>query len=52
MKSGFAFTISVTPHMNTYNYKSAPYGKMFAYLAAGVPAIGNNLEGLNVIEDF
>ena len=25
---------------------------MFAYLAAGVPVIGNNLEGLKMIEDF
>ena len=49
---GFCFYDLSYPHMNTYNYKTAPSGKMFAYLAAGVPVIGNNLEGLKVIDDF
>ncbi len=49
---GFCFYDLTYPNMNTYNYKSAPSGKMFAYLAAGVPIVANNLEGLKIIEDF
>ena len=49
---GFCFYDLSYPNMNTYNYRSAPSGKMFAYLAAGVPIVANNLEGLKIIEDF
>ncbi|MGG9972425.1 hypothetical protein ACQ33O_11585 [Ferruginibacter sp. SUN002] len=49
---GFCFYDLSFPKMNTYNYQTAPSGKMFAYLAAGVPVIANKLDGLKVIEDF
>ena len=49
---GFCFYDLSYPHINTFNYKTAPSGKMFAYLAAGVPIVGINIEGLKVIEDF
>ncbi len=49
---GFCFYDLSFPKMNTFNYQTAPSGKMFAYFAAGVPVIGNNLPGLKVIEDF
>ncbi len=49
---GFCFYDLSFPNMNTFNYKTAPSGKMFAYLAAGVPIVGINIEGLKVIEDF
>jgi hypothetical protein len=37
---------------NRFNYCSAPSGKMFNYLAAGVPVIGSALPGLKIIEEF
>ncbi len=49
---GFCFYDLSIPEINTFNYRTAPSGKMFAYLAAGVPVIANNLEGLKVVEDF
>jgi len=39
-------------HINRFNYKTAPSGKLFNYYNAGIPVIGNNLPGLNSIEDF
>lgn len=35
---------------NRFNYLTAPSGKMFNYLAAGVPVIGANLPGLKLLE--
>lgn len=49
---GFCFYDLSIPEINTFNYRTAPSGKMFAYLAAGVPVVANNLEGLKVVEDF
>lgn len=37
---------------NKFNYLSAPSGKMFNYLAAGVPVIGSDLPGLKIIEKY
>lgn len=49
---GFCFYDLGYPKMNTFNYRTAPSGKMFAYFAAGVPVIGNNIDGLKPVEDF
>lgn len=49
---GFCFYDLSYPKMNTFNYQTAPSGKMFAYFAAGVPVIGNDLEGLKIIKQF
>lgn len=37
---------------NKFNYYTAPSGKMFNYLAAGVPVIGSDLPGLKIIENY
>lgn len=39
-------------HINRFNYKTAPSGKLFNFYNAGIPVIANNLPGLNSIEDF
>ncbi len=49
---GFCFYDLSYPRMNTFNYRTAPSGKMFAYFAAGVPVIGNNIDGLKPVEEF
>ncbi len=36
--------------LRTFNYYTAPSGKMFQYLNSGVPVIGNRLSGLEMIE--
>ncbi|MEJ7913347.1 MAG: hypothetical protein WKF70_09345 [Chitinophagaceae bacterium] len=37
-------------HVRTFNYYTAPSGKMFQYFNSGVPVIGNRLPGLEIIE--
>lgn len=49
---GFCFYDLSFPSFNTFNYQTAPSGKMFAYFAAGVPVIGNNIPGLKAISEF
>lgn len=49
---GFCFYDFSYPEINNYNFITAPSGKMFTYFAAGVPAIGSNIIGLNPISDF
>ena len=39
-------------YMNTFNYKSAPSGKLFQYYNAGLPVVSNNISGLNSIKEF
>lgn len=39
-------------HLNTFNYQTAPSGKMFQYFNAGIPIIASNLRGLTPIIDF
>jgi len=38
--------------MNTFNYKTAPSGKLFQYYNAGLPVVSNNISGLNSIKEF
>ena len=49
---GFCFYDFSYPKINTFNYRTAPSGKMFTYFAAGVPVIGNRSDGLQPINDF
>jgi hypothetical protein len=37
---------------NYFNYASAPSGKMFKYLAAGVPVVASNILGFKFINEF
>jgi len=48
---GFCFYDLSFEKINTFNYITAPSGKLFAYLAAGVPVIGNNIPGLHILEE-
>lgn len=49
---GFAFYDTRFDFYDSFNYHTASSGKMFAYLASGVPVICNNLPGLRVVEEF
>lgn len=51
-KIGFCFYNFEVPKINNFNYYSAPSGKMFKYLAAGVPVVGSDVSGLNPIKEF
>ena len=35
-----------------YNYRSAPSGKLFVYLAAGVPVIASKIEGFSFVSEY
>jgi len=37
---------------NYFNYASAPSGKMFKYLAAGVPVVASNIIGFKFVSEF
>jgi glycosyltransferase involved in cell wall biosynthesis len=39
-------------NINTFNYKTAPSGKLFQYYNAGLPVVSNNVSGLNSIKEF
>jgi hypothetical protein len=49
---GFCFYNFDLPHIRTFNYYSAPSGKLFKYLAAGVPVVGSDISGLQAIKEF
>jgi len=51
-KIGFCFYNFELEWINTFNYHSAPSGKMFKYMAAGVPVIGQNISGLKPVKEF
>jgi glycosyltransferase involved in cell wall biosynthesis len=36
----------------SFNYQSAPSGKLFMYLAAGTPVIACNIPGFDFVKDF
>lgn len=40
------------PQINTFNYLTAPSGKLFAYYAAGLPVIGSDIPGLSSVREF
>jgi glycosyltransferase involved in cell wall biosynthesis len=49
---GFCFYNFKVPWIDNYNYKTAPSGKLFKYLAAGVPVVGIDIIGFNFIKEF
>ena len=49
---GFCFYDTRFDFYDRFNYHTASSGKMFTYLASGVPVICNNLPGLRVVEEF
>lgn len=51
-KIGFCFYNFGVDWVNNFNYHSAPSGKMFKYMAAGVPVVGQDIIGLNPVKEF
>lgn len=49
---GFCFYNFEIDWVNTFNYFSAPSGKLFKYFAAGVPVIGVDISGLSSVREF
>ena len=51
-KVGFCFYNFEIEWINNFNYHSAPSGKMFKYMAAGVPVVGQDILGLEPVKEF
>jgi glycosyltransferase involved in cell wall biosynthesis len=49
---GFCFYDTQQTHMNTFNYRTAPSGKLFQYHASGIPVVASNLPGLSSVSTF
>jgi glycosyltransferase involved in cell wall biosynthesis len=49
---GFCFYNFEYDQINTFNYKTAPSGKMFRYLASGVPVVAVNIPGFAFVNIF
>ena len=50
---GFVFYDSCRfEYINTYNYETAPSGKLFQYFNAGVPVVTSNVKGLNAVKQY
>lgn len=49
---GFCFYNFDVDWVNTFNYRSAPSGKLFKYFAAGVPVVGIDTSGLAPVQEF
>ncbi|MEK7449437.1 MAG: hypothetical protein AAB019_08135 [Planctomycetota bacterium] len=49
---GFCFYDFDTDWINNFNYKTAPSGKLFKCLAAGVPVICNDIIGFDFVNEF
>lgn len=49
---GFAFYNFDFSQIDNYNYRTAPAGKIFKYMAAGVPVICNNIPGFDFVDEF
>ena len=49
---GFCFYNFDVEWVNNFNYQSAPAGKLFKYLAAGVPVICNKIVGFDFVDEF
>lgn len=48
---GFAFYDMKLIGENDFNYLSSPSGKVFNYFAAGIPVIGQQIIGMNCVEE-
>lgn len=49
---GFCFYNFDLPYIRTFNYYSAPSGKLFKYFAAGVPVVAVDISGLQAVNEF
>lgn len=49
---GFVFYDFRLPNIDNYNYRTAPSGKLYKYLAAGVPVIGINIPGFSIVRKY
>lgn len=50
--AGFAFYDFYRFHsLRKFNYYTAPSGKLYQYFNSGIPVIGNQLEGFNIVEN-
>lgn len=49
---GFCFYNFDVPWIDNHNYRTAPSGKLFKYLAAGVPVVGIDIPGFDFIREF
>lgn len=49
---GFCFYNFDVEWVNNFNYQSAPAGKLFKYIAAGVPVICNRILGFDFVDEF
>ena len=49
---GFCFYNFQVKWINHFNYKSAPSGKLFKYLAAGVPVVCSDIIGFKFVTEF
>jgi glycosyltransferase involved in cell wall biosynthesis len=49
---GFCFYNFEHQWINNFNYLSAPSGKIFKYMAAGVPVICNKIIGFEFVDEF
>ncbi|MDQ2747665.1 MAG: hypothetical protein M3T96_10440 [Acidobacteriota bacterium] len=51
-RAGFCFYDFTLEPIDNFNYRSAPSGKMFKYMAAGVPVIGQEILGMQPVKEF
>ena len=49
---GLCFYDTRYKEFDNFNYWTAPSGKLFKYLAAGVPVIGSDIAGLSYIKEY
>jgi hypothetical protein len=49
---GFCFYNFEVKWINHFNYRSAPSGKLFKYLAAGVPVVCSDISGFQFVKEF
>lgn len=48
---GFCFYNFDIDWVNNFNYQTAPSGKLFKYLASGIPVIGNDIPGFKFVTE-
>ena len=49
---GFCFYDFSVDWIDNFNYRTAPSGKLFKYLAAGVPVVCNDIPGFQFVRDY
>lgn len=48
---GFCIYDTRVKYINNINYQTAPSGKLWKYLAAGIPVIGSDIQGLSIVKE-